>query len=452
MTHRRLSSVILVLPIAFLLCGASSFAQENVILPELAYKRLMNDLQVVVASEPALGEDMTLGLVLRSGSTFDMAGKGGTAYLLSQMFLKATEDKNAKDIQDELTSLGVTIDIQCDWDAFRFILHGQNSKFERALLILYQAVCEAKFDDVDFAAVKQSALDQLRRPEDPRRSIRTQFEARLFRGTTYGRPQSGTQQSVQNITIGDLRLFYKKHFSPNAASLVVVSNVQVPLLLQKITRIWGVWVRKDEVPFSFLAPRGPSSRNIFLDDDPASPASQFAIGNLWPARDEPAYYAASLAAKILQEKLTKELPTSLLTVNASSRRMTGPFYIQGQAAADQTLGDLNKILALVEALQKSTVSKEDLARVQQQWIEDFGRQLHTSDGVCGALLDSELYRLGTNYMVNFPDIIRRIDADAIREAVKNWIFPGGVVIIVHGPAALLQPALQPLGSPQALAP
>jgi hypothetical protein len=46
-----------------------------------------------------------------------------------------------------------------------------------------------------------------------------------------------------------------------------------------------------------------------------------------------------LAVRILQDRLTQALPTSLLTVAAEGRRLQGPFYIQGQAAADQAIDE-----------------------------------------------------------------------------------------------------------------
>ena len=117
--------------------------QSPLVYPELSFRRLLNDLQIVVASAPHLGESMTIGLVLRYGSVFDPADKGGLAHLVARMFLKATQDRTSKAIQDELSSLGATIEVRCDWDGIRFILKGQSSRFERSLLLLYQVVGEA---------------------------------------------------------------------------------------------------------------------------------------------------------------------------------------------------------------------------------------------------------------------------------------------------------------------
>jgi zinc protease len=434
---------------AVLFCIAS-LARGASPLPDLASRRLLNDLQVTVAPAPAMGGEMTIGLIVRYGSAFDPEGKAGLANLLSRMFLKATLDKNQKDIQDELANLGATIEIKCDWDGFRFLLKGQSATYERALLLLYQIVGEAKFNEADFAQVKQSLLQELKKPFDPDRRIRAQFDNVLFDGTTYGRPPEGTPISIAGTALGDVLHFYHKFFSPGQASLLIVGDVPAPAVLQKVSRIWGVWVRVDDVPFTFAQPRTPAGRQIFLDDDPNSPAAQFIIGNLFPSREEPAYVSALLAARILQQRLTALLPTSLLTVGSEGRRMTSPFYVQGQAAVDQVVDQIKKIQAAAQKMKNEAVSNDELSAAQKQVTDAFNRALGTTDGLCNILLDAELYRLGNNYAVLFPDQVRKCDAESIKEAANAWIIPGGEVLLMRGPVETLKPLLTPLGSFQKL--
>jgi len=249
-----------------------------------------------------------------------------------------------------------------------------------------------------------------------------------------------------------VRSFYKKYFSPNQAFLFIAGNVPAAQVLQKAARIWGVWVRNDEVPFSFKAPRNPAGRKILLEDDPASPAAHFVMGGLFPPRGDPAYLPALMAAHILQERLTKALPTSLLTVGNQGRRMVSPFYIQGQAAAEQAVEQIGKIQKIMAELKEALIPEEELASVRGRLIDEFRLELGTSDGLCAIMLDAELYHLGSNYAANFPAMVARCDAEAVRRAARNWLLSGGEVIVICGPAGVLKPALEPLGTVQMLNP
>ena len=430
--------------------GSAAVEQKSLVLPELSSASLLNDLQAYVAATPHLGEGMTIGLVLRYGSAFDPADKGGVAYLASQMFGRATLDKTFNDIQAELKDADASLEVQCDWDGIRFFMRAPSDAFERCLYDLYQIVCEAKFNEDDFTQVKAVLMQRLQAPEDPRQWARSQLEVELFRGTTYGRPMHGTPASVQNITFGDVRYFYRRYFSPGQASLVITGSVPAETVLQKVRRIWGVWVRSDDIPNTFLPAREPAGRTILLEDDPGSPAAQYILGNLWPTRGDLVYYSAMLAARMLQARLTQVLPTSRLTVAAEGRRLRGPFYIQGQAAADQAVGEINKIVDAVQDFKDSQVSSGELSKAQDQWVEEFGKTIDSTDGVCTALLDSELYRLGTNYLSTFSDFVHRSGPAMIKDAANEWIFPGGVILIVRGPASVLRPQLESLGTVQLL--
>jgi zinc protease len=434
-----------------LAAGAANYAQQKTqALPAITSERLLNGLQVYVASTPYLGDTMSIGLVVRYGSTFDPIKKGGVAYLTSRILGKAAEDRTYKDIQAELKYLNATLEVRCDWDGIRLLIRGRSETYERCLWLLYQIVGEAKFNDDEYAGIQGLLLKQLQAPEDPRQRIRSQFESALFAGTTYGRSLFGSPATVQNITVGDVRFFYRRFFSPDQAALVVAGSVPPQTVIQKARRLWGLWVRQDEVPFSFVRAAEVAGRKIHLEDDPASPAAQYVIGNLSPSREDTSFYAAFLAARILQERLTQVLPTSRLSVFIEGRRQRGPFMIQGQAAADQAVGEITKILDAIENFKKSDVSAADAARVQAQWIAEFGNSIGTPEGICNLLLDAELYRLGSNYMVSFPELVRRCDPALIKEAAKNWLFPSGSILVVRGPAAALLPQLQSLGAVQAV--
>jgi zinc protease len=389
---------------------------------------------------------------IRYGSVFDPADRSGLAYLTTRLIGKATFDRTGKDIKDELEYLKATLDVRCDWDGMRFSIRCPGPAYERALLLLYQVVGEAVFNEDDVSQAKQELLKELEAPPDPRQRILRQFETVLFRGTSYGRTLRGNATSIRSVTAGDVRLFHRRFFTPNAAALVVASSVPPPQLLQKITRIWGVWVRKDEIPFTFMPPRTPAARNIYLEDDPSSPAAQFVLGNLWPRRDDPAYYAATIAQRILQERLTKALPTSLVTVSSEGRKLTGPFRMQGQAAADQAVDQIRQILDIAESIKSAGVTPAELAEAQNRWVAEYAQSVSTNEGLCSMLLDAELYRLGTNYGAALQDYIRRCDPESVKIAAKDWLIPGGVVILIRGPAGVLKTQLESLGTVQPLVP
>ena len=436
--------------VAALICaGALACAAQSGV-PDLESRRLLNDLQVTVAHTRQFGDSMTIGLVIRYGAAFDPEGKGGLTNLVLRMLMKAAADGSERDIRAELESLDMSIDISCNWDGIRVLLRGPSAGFDRALLLLYRIVGEARFEEANFAAVKQSILDELQKPPDPRRRIHSQFDAVLFQGTTYGRPLEGTPESVSAITLGDVRYHYRRFFSPNQAALEIVGNIEPAEAQRRAARIWGIWVRNDEIPFAFTRPRIPAGREIYVENDRESPAAQFILGGMFPRHEEPDYINALLAARILEDRINKLLPTSLLTVASEGRRLASPFYIQGQAAAEQALDQIRDVHAVIEEMKQTSVTGEEISAARQKLIEEFNGRLGTADGLCNILLDAELYRLGSNYISFFLNSVRRGDAEAVRKAAIAWFFPDGEILLIRGPLPLLKTGLDTLGTIQLL--
>ena len=424
----------------------TAYPQTAASLPELSTTRLLNGLQIIVAPTPQFDRKMAIGLVVRYGSAFDSANKSGVANFLSRMFLKATDNKTGDNIREELKNLGVTLEIQCDWDGYKFLLKGDSATFERSLLLLYEIVCEAQFPEDDLKAMKQQLIEELQQAPDPRLHLREMFEKVLFGGTTYGRTIEGTSDSIKNLTSGDLRYFYSRYFSPNAASLVITGNMAPSEVLERASRIWGLWIRKDPIPFTFAPSRGPVADIHLIEDNPDSSAVEFILGNFSPPRQDPQYSNVTVAARILQQRLRKLLPTSLLTVGVDSRRMPGAFYIQGQAAADEAIDQILAIEESMDAMKRTPVSAEELAEAQNSIIEEFDNKLKTVDGMCTVILDTELFRLGSYYMTAFQDYIRNCDEDYVRQVARDYFFPGKKIVILRGPMKDLMQELKRLGT------
>ena len=132
--------------------------------------------------------------------------------------------------------------------------------------------------------------------------------------------------------------------------------------------------------------------------------------------------------------------------------MSGPFYIQGQAATEDAVNQILQIQETLDGMKIAPVSAEELATMQDRIIEEFNNELKTADGLCRIMMDSELYRLGSNYASSFPDRIRRSDMDAVRGAARDYFFPGKKIVILRGSISAVRADLKRLGTFKQIAP
>ncbi len=60
-------------------------------------------------------------------------------------------------------------------------------------------------------------------------------------------------------------------------------------------------------------------------------------------------------------------------------------------------------------------------------------RLETNEGVAGALIEMERYKLGLDYLRRYPDLIRAITAEEIQQVVRRWLDPDAFALGIAGP-------------------
>jgi len=59
--------------------------------------------------------------------------------------------------------------------------------------------------------------------------------------------------------------------------------------------------------------------------------------------------------------------------------------------------------------------------------------LETNDGVAGVILDMELYGLGLDYLVNYPQRINAINTASVQAAAQKYLDAQNFALAVAGP-------------------
>ncbi len=106
---------------------------------------------------------------------------------------------------------------------------------------------------------------------------------------------SGTKESVDMITPGDLKAFYERNFSPSVSRILVAGNVTKEEVLEALKPLEAEWQPKDVEISGFPAPAVPEKSQVFFVDIPGSRQSVFYCGYPALTRDNPDYVKADFA-------------------------------------------------------------------------------------------------------------------------------------------------------------
>ncbi|MBA3352592.1 MAG: insulinase family protein, partial [Blastocatellia bacterium] len=223
-------------------------------------EKLLNGLKLLMWSDPS-ATDVKVSIRIHSGSAFDPQGKEGVMKLLAENVFP-TADSRAYFSED----LGGSLEVISNYDFIQINATAKSSEFVTLLDTLAQAVAVPTIDKETTEALKKALAAKLMVLEkDPTYVAEQSVAKRLFGSFPYGRPQTGSVESIQRIDFADL-LFAKDRFlSADNATVAIRGNFNSDLGFRAARRYFGAWLKSDKrVPSTFRQPDAPDTKPLEL--------------------------------------------------------------------------------------------------------------------------------------------------------------------------------------------
>ena len=227
------------------------------------------------------------------------------------------------------------------------------------------------------------------------------FLAELFQANPYAHAVRGTTETLNNLSLSDVRIQYRKLFMPNQAQLAVYHSGDRNEIFSALSRHWGSWIKKNPMSFTFRQARPPVRQRLKLLDWPSG-GSLFRWGSLAVERGSCDYYAL----KIFQQYLTLCLPTwanqvaSEKQIQASSvleaGRMPGYLQLNIQAPPHQLIAYYQKFEALAEELQEGRIDGQKFEEAKRLAYLEMTDSLGEPLPALYQLLETGLHNVGIN--------------------------------------------------------
>jgi zinc protease len=260
----------------------------------------------------------------------------------------------------------------------------------------------------------------------------------------YGRPGDGTLDSVPGIQRDDLAGFYQTTYHPEGALIVVVGDVQAKAVRDKLEAALGDWRPPGAPPTFEIPPIEPlTERRRYVRTMTNKTQADIALGTVGPARAAEDYYAARLGDLILgQLGLMGRLGATVrdqqgLAYYAYSGLEgglgRGPWSVRAGVNPANVDRAIDSILAEIARLRDEPVADQELEDGQDYLTGVLPLRLETNEGIAVTLLDMDLYHLGDDYIIRYPDIIRAVTPEPIQAAAQKYLDPEHYALVIVGP-------------------
>jgi len=128
------------------------------------------------------------------------------------------------------------------------------------LELLADALLDPRFTAAQFTHQRTRQIGHIRslKDSDPSELLPHYGRALLFGPHPYGRPASGSEESLQAIALKDVLEYHRAHIGADRAALVVAGDVDVGWLKAAVARRFGAW-RPAATPLPAVAATAKSS-------------------------------------------------------------------------------------------------------------------------------------------------------------------------------------------------
>ncbi|MCB9378097.1 MAG: insulinase family protein [Holophagales bacterium] len=425
---------------------------------------LANGAKVIVLEDPRLPR-LSFGVTLRRGIGSVPADKAGVAELAAEVMQRGAGDRDALALAKVIEDVGAELSVSVGWDGTTVSLSGLSR--DRALLesILADVTFRPRFEASEFEKARGEHLAALAASVDePSTLVRWHFLATLYAEHRYGLPEPGSVETVEELTVDDVRNYWRERFVARDAIFWAVGDVDAEAFVRSVESRYGAMPDGAVVPDAPAPPRRtPVARRIVVVDEPELVQAHILIGHEGITREEPERIAIDLMNDALggsgfSSRLMKVVRAENgLTYSIGSgfglRRQPGPFQISTFTKVETVREVVDLVLAETEAIREARpIEAEELEKFKRYSAGSFGLSLETSRAVLSSLVDLEVHDLPEDGLDTFRARVAATTLDDVRRAAKERLHPERAAIVVLGPAARLVPQLEGLGPVEVVAP
>ncbi|MEM1030574.1 MAG: pitrilysin family protein [Myxococcota bacterium] len=392
------------------------------------------------------------------GSADDPLDRPGLASITAGMLDEGAGDLDALQLSDAINELGATLWAGTGTDGTRVALSVLKKHLPRAFGIFADVVARPRFDEDEWQRVTALWRGRLeKRADDPRAVAAITRQAVLYGADTpYGHPVAGQLDGAAKITRDDALAFYRAHYRPDTARMVVAGAIT----REEVVALWrehfGTWAPPASTPApKRIAPPTPLSvrPRLVVVDRPGS-QSVLSIVNAGAKADSPEMPLLELVNTALGGSFTSRLNQNLRedhgwTYGARSRfsetRGVGGFYASAAVSTDVTAAALNEMLGELRKMADDGLEPAELTKVRAGDLTDMIQTNERIDSVVGRLMTLALLELPPERDARASEARQRATLEQLNALARRFIDPTDATVVVVGPATAVRPQLAALG-------
>lgn len=426
--------------------------------PEIWRETWKNGIKVIGTESNEI-PTVALQLTLNGGHELDVyqPEKAGLAQLTASMMNEGTKSLTSEQLQEELRKLGSSVSVYAGQNSTVIQMNSLLKNVDETIAIMQDVLMNPRFDQADFERLKKQQIEGIKANETDPSAIASFVYNKLIYGDQhiFSVPSAGLAETVENITLEDVKKFYSDYYSPTVGELVVVGDVSEKEILPKLDFLkqWtGPEVKRPELTFDTKLDK----TKVYLVDKKNAPQSQIRIGYLTDMTYDPTgeYYEAYLMNYNLGGAFNSRINLKLReekgwTYGARSYfnvdDQPGPFTASAGVKATATDSAVFEFMTVMQNYRDNGVTADEVAFLKNSIGQQDALSYETPYQKAGFLRRIVHYDLDEDYVDEQKKILNKMTKEEIDRLAKKHLKTNEMFIVVVGDEASNIEGLRELG-------
>jgi zinc protease len=395
-------------------------------------------------------------LRLRGGMLLDDPEKVGVASLTAEMMNRGTRNRTAAELEEAIDQLGSRIRVSAGPQHLSVSGSSLARNFDATMALMTEMLLEPRWDEQEFELARRQALSGIaQRASNPSAIASARFSELVYGGEhILANHPAGTEESVEAITLDDLRQYYTSFISPDVAAFHLVGDVAEADVTASLARLESGWESRSVQFPEYTLAEAPREPRIWFHNVPGATQSQIRIGYPALPRTHPDFDAAEVMNFILggapfTSRLNQELRegkgyTYGIFSGFSGTDLPGSFIVSTGVRSNVTFESVELIRQILLDY-ADTFTEADLEDTRSSLLKSNARAFETPGAKLGMLRNMSAYGWPADFVRRQEEVVRRMTVERIRELARTYANADRMHYLIVGDAATQLEPLTNLG-------
>jgi zinc protease len=426
--------------------------------PKFWRKDMPNGIKMIGAQNTEI-PTVTLSVTIPGGHLLQAndLSRAGLSSMFASMMNEDTKNFSAEKMAVELQKLGSSVSINSSVDGITFNVQSLKKNLDATLVLLQERMFNPNFTETAFSRIKKQSIDAFKLAKAQPSQVADVVFAKLNYGPNHilGISESGTEETINNITLADVQGYYNNNMTSQGAKVVIVGDITQEEILPKLAFLNKLPNKKVVLPKVDATPVVDKTK-VYMVDVPKSAQSEFRVGYATGLKYDATgdYYKARLMNYALGGDFNSRLNLNLRedkgwTYGARSTffadNYSGDFEFSSGIRADATDSALIEVMNELKSYSENGVTEAEVGFMKNSLGQRDALSYETGFQKANFIRRILDYNLPANYIDQQNKILAKITKKEIDAVAKNMLRTDKMNILLVGDKAKIYDGVKKLG-------